>query len=106
MAIVARPVISFINKKYPSDLDDEPIERDLARLVESKSVGQLVSKTNTIFNAPPQSQPAVKTTTSVQYSAKISELEKIRKHLRKPKMGASRIGEYTFGYFLEKEGLK
>ncbi|MGA2363407.1 MAG: ATP-binding protein [Candidatus Aminicenantales bacterium] len=106
MAIVARPVFSFINKKYPSDLDVEPIERDIARVVESKSVGQLVSNKNTIFSAPPQAQPTPRTTTSVQYSAKISDLEKIRKHLRKPKMGASRIGEYTLAYFLEKEGLK
>ncbi len=105
MASAARPVISFLNKQYPSEADDEPAERRIMRNGKRTSVGALVSRGGSSFSAPSARRKTAKTTTRVQYDAENSELEKVRKHLRKPRMGANRIGEHTFQYFLEEEGL-
>lgn len=106
MAIAARPVISFLNRKYPSDLDEEPIEREISKATTSVSLGELASRTATVFRPPTPVKMPVKTTTKIQYYAEISDLEKIRKHLRKPYMAFSEIGRYTFDFFLRQEGLK
>jgi hypothetical protein len=106
MAIAARPVISFLNRKYPSDLDEEPIEREISKATTSVSLGELASRTPTVFRPPTPVKIPVKTTKKIQYDAEISDLEKIRKHLRKPYMAFSEIGRYTFDFFLRQEGLK
>jgi len=104
MMAAARPVLSFLNRQYPSERGEEPIEREISRKVERVSLGDLVSRKGTVFEVPPTARK-VKTTTRVQYDAKNEDLEKIRKHLRKPSMGANRIGEHTFQYFVKQEGL-
>jgi hypothetical protein len=104
MLTAARPVIKFINSQYPSDQDMEPVEREIAQAVTGTSFGNLVAKTGTTFNAAAPKRK-VKTTQSVQYHAEIRDLEKVRSHLRRPRMGVGEIGKYTFKYFLEKEGL-
>lgn len=106
MAVAARPVISFCNRKYGSDRDEQPIEREISKEVTSASLGELTSRKSTVFIAPPPMRTPVKTTTRVQYDAENSDLEKIRKYLRKPRMGAGDIGKHTFDYFLRQEGLK
>lgn len=106
MAVLARPILSFCNRKYPNDDDQEPIEREIAKQMKPTTLAQLVNKAGSAFGieAPEVSQP--KTTIRVQYDADISDVEKVRKHLRKPRFGATRIGEHTFEYFLRQEGLK
>lgn len=104
MKSAARPVISFLNKQYPSEPDEEPIEREISKTVKGTSFGDLMAKKITVFDVP-KPRKRIKTTTSVQYDAENEDLDKIRKHLRKPRMGANRIGEYTFRYFLDQEGL-
>jgi hypothetical protein len=106
MAIAARPVISFLNRKYPSDVDEQPIEREISKEVTSASLGDLISRGPTVFTPPTLVKVPVKTTKKIQYDAENSDLEKIRKHLRKPYMTLSEIGRYTFDYFLRQEGLK
>lgn len=105
MATAARPVLSFLNSQYPTEKDEEPIERDISKNIESASFGNLVSKKSTVFNIPKQKKKEEKSTTRVQYDAKNADLEKIRNQLRKPHMGASKVGEYTFNYYLKQEGL-
>lgn len=106
MAIAARPVISFLNRKYPSDVDEQPIEREISKGVAPASLGDLISRTSTVFTPPPVVKVPVKSTKRIQYDAENVDLEKIRKHLRKPYMSLSDIGRYTFDYFLRQEGLK
>lgn len=105
MAMAAKPVISFLNKQYPQDVDEEPTERVIAKGA-SKATLDVVSKKRSVFTAPPPPKQSAKSTMSVKYDAKKSEIERIRKALRQPRMGASRIGRYTFDYYLEREGLK
>jgi hypothetical protein len=104
MAIAARPVITFMRKKYGTDLDVTPVEREIARNTVSATPAQLATSkpvrfTVTTVTATP------KATTRVQFDAKDSDLEKIRKHLNRHTMGAGKIGEHTFKYFLDQEGL-
>lgn len=106
MAVLARPILTFCNRKYPSDEDQEPVEREIAKEMKPTTLPQLVRKANSAFEVEPPNQVAKKNTVRVQYDAKLMDLEKIRKHLRKPRMGASKIGEHTFDYFMREEGLK
>ena len=105
MALAARPVIAFLNKQYPQDVDEEPTERVIAQGATGATL-EAVSKKTSVFTAPPPPELAVKPKVQITYEAKKSEIESIRKTLRKPRMGRSRIGRYTFDYFLEQEGLK
>ncbi|MBU2622200.1 MAG: ATP-binding protein [Proteobacteria bacterium] len=106
MAVLARPILTFCNRKYPSDEDQEPIEREIAKEMKPTTIAQLVRKAGSAFMIEAPNQAAKRTTVSVQYNAKQVDIEKIRKHLRNPRMGAAKIGEHTFDYFLRQEGLK
>jgi Histidine kinase-, DNA gyrase B-, and HSP90-like ATPase len=104
MAVAAKPVFSFINKKYPTDPDQAPLERVIARDTVIASPAELATQRSMQFKVVTH-VPAVRTTKRVQYDAKIADLDKITKHLRQPWMSASAVGEHTFKYFLTQEGL-
>jgi len=106
MAVLARPILSFCNRKYGKDEDQEPIEREIARQMTPTTLANLVRKAGSAFEIVVPKAQKTKTTIRVQYDANISDIEKVRKHLRKPRMGAGTIGEHTFNYFLRQEGLK
>jgi len=106
MAVLARPILSFCNRKYGKDEDQEPIEREIARQMKPTTLASLVRKEGSAFEIVVPKEQKTKTTIRVQYDASISDIEKVRKHLRKPRMGAGTIGEHTFNYFLRQEGLK
>lgn len=106
MAVLSRPILSFCNRKYPSDEDQDPIEREIGKQMKATTFANLVRKSGSAFGIEVPKEKALKTTVRVQYDAKVSDLEKVRKHLRKPRMGAATIGEHTFDYFLRQEGLK
>ncbi len=106
MAVLSRPILSFCNRKYGPDEDPEPVEREIAKQMKPTTIGQLVNKAGSAFEVEAQKKNAVKTTVSIQYNAKITVVDKVRKHLRKPRLGASKVGEFTFDYFLRQEGLK
>lgn len=106
MAVLSRPILAFCSKKYPQDVDQEPVERDIAKQIKSTTISELVHRAGSAFEVEAPKNEVVKTTVSIQYNAKITDVDKVRKHLRKPRMGASKIGERTFEYFLRQEGLK
>lgn len=105
MAILARPILSFCNKKYPSEEDQTPIERDIAKQMKPTTLAHLIKTSGSAFEIKTPQISTRKTTIKVQYDAELANIEKIRKHLRKPHMVASKIGEHTFSYFLRQEGL-
>lgn len=104
MALAAKPVLSFISKKYPSDPDATAIEREIARKTVSARPAELATQKTARFtlSIPPSTHRFV---TTVQHKACKTEVEKIRRHLRQPRMSAYEIGEHTFQYFLKQEGL-
>jgi hypothetical protein len=105
MAIAAKPVLSFISKTYPTDPDIAPAEREVARTSVVAAPAELASAKASLF-AIPTPAPGPRLTQTVVYIAKITDLEKVRKHLRQPRLSASRIGEHTFHYFMKQEGLE
>lgn len=105
MATVAKPVLSFLSRMYPTDAVAEPVERSLADSVRVVDVRQLVGRGSQAFRSPSVSARAPKTTVRIQYDAKIRHIDAIRKHVRKT-ISANKIGEMTFDYYLEQEGLR
>ena len=106
MGVLSRPILSFCNRKYGPDVDQEPVEREIAKQMEPTTIAQLVHKAGSAFEVEAPKREAVKTTVKVQYDASISDVEKVKRHLRQPRMGASKVGEHTLDYFLRQEGLK
>ncbi len=106
MAVLSRPILSFCSRKYGPDVDEEPVEREIAKQMKPTTIAQLVHKTGSAFEVEAPKKTVVKTTVRIQYNAKIADVDKVKKHLRKPRLGASKVGEHTFDYFLRQEGLK
>lgn len=105
MGVLAQPILRFCNRKYPSDVDQEPVEREIAQQVKATTIAHLAQRTGA-FEIKTPATTTEKTTVRVQYEAKIRDVDKIKKHLRKPRMGASKVGEHTLDYYLRQEGLK
>lgn len=102
MALVARPIINFLSKMYPSDLAEEPRERSLASQIRQVDVREIATKQPTPFKVEYKGISS-RETNKVQYDAKVSDLERIRRHLRKPTLSATRIGKLTFDHYVKTE---
>ncbi len=103
MASAATPVLNYLTGLYSSPpTEDEPTDKNFAQSVARVSIAEATQKTRTDFT-PPKRNP--KTTTRVQYDAEKEDLDLVRKHLRR-NLTAGAIGQRTFDYFLEQEGLK
>lgn len=103
MALVAKPVLTFLNNMYASGEPEEPTEREVASTVKATTLNAILSGGNQTFKVtlpPSGSRPAY---VSIQYKAKKEQVDRIKKHIKKPSMSASSVGQYTFDYFLENE---
>jgi hypothetical protein len=102
MALVARPIINFLNKMYPADLTEEPRERTIANQVRQTDIRDIAVKPSSPFTVAYRGVSA-RETNKVQYDAKVIDLERIRKHLRKPTLSATRIRKITFDHYVKTE---
>ena len=105
MAAVSRPIISFLNKMYPRDLPEEPRQRAIAETVEFVDVRSVAKGNQTSFGISPAKAAKEKSTARIQYFAEKQDVEKIRKHLRRPGMSYREIGETTFKEYLRTNKL-
>lgn len=101
MAVVGRPVLSFLNEMYSSEEKERAPQRAVAESIEALDVRELTSRPQTAFMT--RARPLVEDTVNVQYIAKRSELNRVRKSLRRSEMSASKLGRYTFDYYLKRE---
>lgn len=102
MRTLARPVLKTLSDFYPPDPMERPESRQILESVRVTDVREVASKASTIFKVEPVRRylpPTVK----IQYDALIEEVDRIRKHLRKPRMSAREVGKYTFDHFVKKE---
>jgi hypothetical protein len=75
---VARPVISFLDKMYPSELNEAVEQRAIAHELTQRDLHkELEFTTRSSFKAVPKVSEV--TTQRVQYDAKIVDLERVRK---------------------------
>jgi hypothetical protein len=100
MAVLGRPVLSFLDSMYSSQEMLKIPQRDLAEGIKSLDIRDLTSKPTELFKV--KTNPPSETTTSIQYLVNNSELETARKLLGKS-WSASKIGRHTFEYFLKSE---
>lgn len=100
MTTVGRVVITFLDRRY-SDDGTEVATADVQGASGAKvSVLKAAVSAQRAFKPP--SKPAPKEM-RIQYSAKLTDIKKIATYLRKPNMGGSEVGRYTFNYFLKNE---
>jgi len=105
MTALARPILTFLNKMYAKELIEEAPQRQIADAVKQVEISTLASKQETSFKAESKTRRPEKTTIRVQYNAEKTDIEKIRKHNRRPEMSFREIGEMTFKYYLKGEGI-
>ena len=100
MVKVGRVIVTFLDKRYTeSGTEITPADLQDAARGKMNVLTAAVSPTRT-FNAPTRPK---KNTTRIQYEAKVDDVKKIETYLRKPGMGGSEVGRYTFKYFLKNE---
>jgi len=101
MATIARSVLRFLDNMYPpAEIEREP-HRQVAAGMQALDIRNLTARSQAKFEA--KVQPLGEQSTSVQYSAKNSELDRVRKASGKRSWPASRIGRYTFDHYLKTE---
>ncbi len=102
MTSAAKPVITFLNDMYPSEMPEHPPERAIAERVVQQDFRSVLQKAPTQFRQV-AGTTVRKKTARVQYDAKLTDLERIRKRLRRPGLSASEIGRITFDHYLKTE---
>lgn len=101
MVSISRPIVDFLSRMYSSEPEENRAEREVAERVTAASLPALASRRDAPFATTPK-KPS-KLTVRVQYDAGKDELDRIRKHLRMPGLGASRIGRLTLEHYLKVE---
>ena len=104
MINVARPVLDFLSSMYPSELQEQNTEREIANRLTSANLGSIAtSKGRTLFTVRRQGAAATKETVEVQFSVMKDDLEKAKRHLKKPSWSARRVVQHIFESFMKTE---
>jgi hypothetical protein len=104
MAAAARPIITFLNEMYPSDIPEDLAARSVAGGVKGVDLRSFANRPQKEFSiSRRRGRSTAKTTVSIQYNAIKSDVERIKKATRQTRLSASKIGEFTFKHFVEHE---
>jgi hypothetical protein len=101
MLIVARPALRYIEGRYTEEgttaSPDEVSKAfgDKVSILKAAAISQ-----KTVFQAPRIPKPR---TIKVQYEVLLSDVKKVEEYIKKPGLGGSGVGRYTFEYFLKNE---
>jgi hypothetical protein len=101
MNALARPIISFLNSMYKDEVE-EPPEREMADKVELEDMREVAKGNDRNFEIKPEKRKP-RSTVAVQYKAEKSDLEKVRKWLKKPSYPYGKIGKFALDYFIKTE---
>ena len=105
MRILARPVLNFLSRKYPRDVQPEGVaerethERARAVAVETVSASKKKSRSFMAKTAKRKESELV----NISYKRSWKDVERIKKGIGKARMSATKVGEYTFDVFLRRE---
>ena len=99
MVKIGRVVIGFLDKRYTED-GTEVAPSELQEAAGSKVSVLVAAMAKERSFKPPKGGPK---STKIQYNAKVADIKKIETHLRRPGMGGSEVGRYTFNYYLKNE---
>ena len=102
MRVEARPILNFLNKLYPSDLEAEGVpERQVLKDARPVTLDKL-PKTRASFKSKPR-KTKKETCVNVLLKRPRAEIDKIRNALGKPQLAAKRAVLHCIKYFLDKE---
>jgi len=101
MAVTARPVINFLNSMVSSNGSEKEPQRKAAEEIKYVDMTSLEERPRITFKAMPVK--VEEWTTTVQFSVKDKDVDRIRKCLGKSSWSARKITRYTFDYFLKTE---
>lgn len=103
MTTMSKPILTFLNAQYPSEPTIEFTDiRDAVSGVKAVSLREIAAKPPAGFlYTPPRKRE--KPTQWVKFQAEVSQLDKVRRHLRRPSMGAGEIGKFTFSHYVRTE---
>jgi len=102
MAAAARPIITFLNDMYPSDIPEQLSERVVAEGVKGVDLRSFAKRAPTEFAVTqPRTRTPQKESVSIQFNASKSDVDRIKKATRQTRLSASKIGEFTFKHFVE-----
>jgi len=90
---------------YPREVDPESWARQVASGVSQVDVRSLAQKQESTFVVTPKRRRRDLTTVKVQFDAERADIEKIKRHIRRPDLGAGPVGKYAFDAYLKSEGL-
>jgi hypothetical protein len=96
----ARPVVAYLSSLYSTDEVESAPARTAADSVHAEPITRVISLGASTFS-PPTRRKA--TTVNIQFSALISDVERVRTHLRNPTLSARKIAEMALKYYLENE---
>jgi Histidine kinase-, DNA gyrase B-, and HSP90-like ATPase len=103
MAAISKPILTFLNSQYSSDAAIEVADiRDAVGGVNEVTFKDIAAKPETGFLYTPPKRKEKKSEL-VRFQADVSSLDKVRRHLRRPNMGASDIGKLTFSHYVKTE---
>ena len=103
MVTMSKPILTFLNRQYPSGPATEVGDiRDAVDGVKPVSFREIASKPTSGFSYTPPKKKEKKTEW-VRFQAPIASLDKIRRHLRRPSMSASDICRHTLDHFVKTE---
>jgi hypothetical protein len=100
MITIGRVITSVLDRRYTED-GTEIAPRELQRLAGAPVQLLTAAAANQRNFKPPPAKSSK--TTKIQYTADVSDVRRIEAHLRRPGMGGSEVGRYTFQYYLTNE---
>lgn len=101
MVVVGRTVLKFLDNRYTNEgTTASPEEVNEASGQKVSMLKAATAGTKTVFQAPKAPRPKK---IRVQYEAKVEDVKRIEQYLKKPGLGGSGVGRYTFNYFLQNE---
>lgn len=103
MVTMGKPILSFLNRQYPSDAATEVGDiRNAVGGVTAVSFREIASKPTGGFSYTPPKKKE-KRNDWVRFQAPITSLDKVQRHLRRPSLTPSDIGRYTLDHFVKTE---
>jgi Histidine kinase-, DNA gyrase B-, and HSP90-like ATPase len=102
MRVQGRAIVKFLSDLYPSDLEpDSILNREVlsqAQTIEIRSIPRADAPFR--YKAVPAAE---RKTVRIQYDRPRALIQRIARHLGRPGMSGTKVGEETFDYFVERE---
>jgi hypothetical protein len=101
MRLLSRPVLNFLNDLYSDVREQSEPEHALFKQGKPVDPRRVASRQNSAFEAKVKKE-GDDDLISIQYKRPQKKLKKIKEALGRSSMSASRIGEYTFDWFYDR----